>query len=147
MATHFKIAANAAFTDNCTEFYQDPVNGEYNPRYQWPRRGSILPCLSGVQIQDMGLDMQDRKILIRDNYALKQSHVDALQAKYEQKGAEWYFTDGVYTFRVVIWDFQPTLNTRAWFKGLSLAEDGDPPADRYIWYNYEMTLLVRGVIT
>ncbi len=144
MASHFKIAADAAFAIDVTEFYQDPVGGIYNSRYEWERRGSILPCLSGVQVQDFGFDMQDRKIFISDQYALKQSHVDALWAKCSQRNAEWYFTDGVHVFKVVFWKFFYEPKGSLWFKGLQLAQ---PPADRYTWYSYEITLLVREVIS
>lgn len=146
MASHFKIAANAAFTEDVTEFYQDPLGGEYNPRYEWKKRGSILSCLSGVQAQDFGLDMQDRKILIRDTDAMHQSHVDALQAKYEAKGVDWYFTDGAHVFKVRFWDFQPVQNVKWLVKGLHRVDPGDPiPAD-CDWWSYEIILLVREVV-
>jgi hypothetical protein len=147
LASHFKIAADAAFTTNVTEFYQDPVGGEYDPEYEWEGRGSVLPCLSGVQIQDFGVDMQDRKILIRDNDAMKQSHVDALDAKWPAKDGQWYFTDGIYVFKV---QFQRSprgwrkwLNTKLYFKGLQISQ---PPPERYVWYSYEIILLVRECI-
>ncbi|MBN1253995.1 MAG: hypothetical protein JXA50_01810 [Deltaproteobacteria bacterium] len=146
MASHFKFASDPSFTADVTEFYQDPhVFGEYNPYYQWGRRGSIAPCLSGVQIQDMGFDMQDRKIIIRDpSKALKQTHVDALWAKCQQKNAEWYFTDGVHVFKVRFWYFDAPPFQSLYGKGL---QESQPPPDRYVWYSYEMILLVREVIS
>lgn len=146
MASHFKFAADPGFTENVTEFYQDPfVYGEYNPYYQWERRGSVLSCLYQVQVQDFGFDMQDRKILIRDpSKALKQTHVDALWAKCQQKDAEWYFTDGVHVFKVRFWFFDALPFQTLYGKGLQIDQ---PPPDRYVWYYYEIVLLVREVIS
>ena len=144
MASHFKIAADAAFTVDVTEFYQDPVGGQYDSRYEWERRGSIHMCLSGVIVQDFGYDMQDRKILISDEYAMRQAQVDALWAKCVQRNREWYFTDGVHVFKVVFWRFTYDPHGSFWFQGL---QHNQPPDNKWIWYSYEMTLLVREVVS
>jgi hypothetical protein len=145
MASHFKFASDAAFTINVTEFYQDPLGGEYDDRYEWKKRGSINVCLSGVQVQDYGFDMQDRKILIRDTDAFKQAHVDALWAKYAAKNAEWYFTDGVNIFRVLFWDFRVWRNVKSFVRWLHMSPR--PDAGSIVWWSYEIILLVRGVVS
>ena len=149
MASHFKIAANAAFAIDVTEFYQDPLGGEYDPEYEWEGRGSVLPCLSGVQVQDMGVDMQDRKILIRDTDALKQAHVDALEAKYQVRDTMWYFTDGLNVFKVQFTrhprGFRKWRNVKSFIRWLHMSPR--PDAGSIVWWSYEIVLLVREVIS
>jgi hypothetical protein len=88
--------------------------------------------------------MQDRKIIIRDTDALKQSHVNALQAKYATVDTDWYFTDGVNVFKVRFWDFRYWLNVKFWLQGLQISQ---PPPSKWVWYSYEITLLVREIIS
>jgi hypothetical protein len=142
MASHFKLAQDFNFTVDVTEFYMDPLKGEYDPRHDWKRRGSILPCGSGVIYQDFGVDMQDRKILIRDTDAMKSSHVAAIDAKW-MANQEWYFTDGVHVFRVKIWDWHPWQNTGWLIKGLHAVGPGEEIPSDCDWWSYELILLVR----
>jgi len=145
---HFKIAADQTFTTDVTVFTQDPVHGDYDPEYDWPGRGSHLQTLGDVVHQDFGVNAADRKIMIRDDDALTQAVKDALQAKYETAGAEWYFTDGVKVFRVRFSrnprGFRAWRNMRLWGLGLQISQP--PPAD-YVWYSYEMILWVIEEVT
>ena len=130
-----------------TYFYQDPTHGEYDPEHGWEGRGSHIPTLSGVFHQDFGIDIKDCQILIRDEDAFTQAIKDAIQAKYQEKGAEWYFTDGVNVFKVVFSrqprGFHAWRNMLMWGLGLQKSQ---PPPDRQVRYSYEILLHVLEMI-
>lgn len=150
-SVHFAIYStdntDPDLASDCTWFYQDPTHGEYDPEHGWEGRGSHLPTLSGVFHQDFGVDVKDCKILIRDDNALTQPIKDALQAKYQAKGKQWHFTDGVNVFLVIFSrsprGFRAWCNMRMWGLGLQVSQ---PPPDRYVRYSYEILLHIVEVV-
>jgi hypothetical protein len=148
MAGHFKIAADTAFTTSVTTLDQDPTHGEYDPAYEWEARGSHLRTLGGMVHQDFGVNEADRVIMLRDEDALTQATYEALKTKYEAVDTDWYFTDGVQTFKVRFSrsprGFRAWRNMRLWGLGLQLSQ---PPPSSYIWYSYEIILRVIEEVT
>ena len=97
-ATLSPTGAEVVFLD------QDPTFGEYTPQ-KGQKRGSVIPTLGGVQVQDFGIQVQDGRILISDEKVPgAQATLDALQAMYAAQDTDWYFTDATRCWKV---RFQP----------------------------------------
>ncbi|MFA5394417.1 MAG: hypothetical protein WC346_00175 [Methanogenium sp.] len=80
---------------------RDPIyTGSYDPHAGTTMRGSIIPTLGGVVIQDFGVMEQDQRITISDEAAISKTTVDELVALYEVSSAEYYFTDGYDCFKI-----------------------------------------------
>lgn len=76
-------------------FDRDPIaTGNYDPHAGTTVRGSVIPTLGGVIIQDFGVQIQDQRINISDEAAFKKATVDALTALYIISSGRYYFTDG-----------------------------------------------------
>jgi hypothetical protein len=57
-------------------------------------RGSVIPTLGGVVVQDFGVQIQDQRITFSDEAALSEITKEALKTLYEVSSGEYYFTDG-----------------------------------------------------
>ncbi len=80
---------------------RDPIyTGEYNPHAGTTVRGSVIPTLGGVFIQDFGPMGQDQRITISDEAAISEDTVASLINLYEAVSASYYFTDGFDCFLV-----------------------------------------------
>jgi hypothetical protein len=76
-------------------FDRDPIaTGSYNPHAGSTVRGSVIPTLGGVVIQDFGVQIQDQRIAISDEAAMTKTTIDALIALYQTTSGSYYFTDG-----------------------------------------------------
>jgi hypothetical protein len=76
-------------------FDRDPIaTGSYEPSAGTTVRGSVIPTLGGVVIQDFGVNVQDQRINISDEAAFTKATVDALTALYIVSSGRYYFTDG-----------------------------------------------------
>lgn len=76
-------------------FDRDPMpNGAYDPYAGSTVRGSVIPTIGGVVIQDFGYQIQDQRISISDSEAFCQTTVDALDTLYRASSGVYYFTDG-----------------------------------------------------
>jgi len=76
-------------------FDTDPIaKGNYDPYAGTTIRGSVIATLGGVVIQDFGSQIQDQRIRISDEAAMKESTVASLLSLYEMVSTEHYFTDG-----------------------------------------------------
>jgi hypothetical protein len=74
---------------------RDPIaTGNYDDHAGTTMRGSVIPTLGGVVIQDFGYQIQDQRISLSDEAALTIETVNALRAIYEISSGEYYFTDG-----------------------------------------------------
>ena len=73
----------------------DPiVNGKYEPNAGTVVRGSVIPTLGGVVVQDFGVFHEDERIEFTGDDALTSEVAEALQTLYEASSAEYYFSDG-----------------------------------------------------
>lgn len=82
-------------------FDRDPIaTGDYNPHAGTTVRGSVIPTLGGVIVQDFGPQIQDQRITIQDEAAFSQNTIDDLIAAFELASREWYFTDGYDCWKV-----------------------------------------------
>ena len=80
---------------------RDPiVTGNYNPHAGTTVRGSVIPTIGGVVIQDFGVQVQDQRITFSDEAALTKATVDALILLHEASSGVYYFTDGYSCFKV-----------------------------------------------
>jgi len=76
-------------------FDRDPIiTGSYDPHAGSTVRGSVIPTLGGVVIQDFGPQIQDQRISFSDEAAVCLATITALTALYELSSTELYFTDG-----------------------------------------------------
>lgn len=74
---------------------RDPIiTGSYDPHAGSTVRGSVIPTLGGVVIQDLGPQIQDQRITFSDEAALTLSTITALTTLYKLSSTELYFTDG-----------------------------------------------------
>ena len=81
--------------ENLFIFENDPIaKGTYNPHAGTTVRGSVIPTLGGVVVQDFGPEIMDQRISFSDEAALSKSAIDDLIALYELTSKELYFTDG-----------------------------------------------------
>lgn len=82
-------------------FDRDPIaTGEYDPQAGSIMRGSVIPTLGGVVIQDFGAQIMDQRIRISDDAAMSESIVESLYSLYILAAAVYYFTDGYDCFLV-----------------------------------------------
>lgn len=82
-------------------FDRDPIaTGEYDPQAGSIMRGSVIPTLGGVVIQDFGVQIMDQRIRISDDAAMSKNVVESLYSLYVLAAAEYYFTDGYDCFLV-----------------------------------------------
>lgn len=80
---------------HCFVFPQDPIGkGSYDPHVGTTVRGSVIPTLGGVIVQDFGPQIQDQRISFSDEAALTLTDKNALIVLYELASLELYFTDG-----------------------------------------------------
>ena len=76
-------------------FDRDPiVTGSYDDHAGSIMRGSVIPTLGGVVVQDFGVQIQDQRITFSDEAALSEITKEALKTLYEVSSGEYYFTDG-----------------------------------------------------
>jgi hypothetical protein len=137
-----------ALATNVTEWGLDPIEGEYDPQFEWDGRGADIATLGGRVIQDYGLVETDRKIKIagRD---LTQALKTAIESKFATVDGQWHFTArkaaGVAAdvwkvqFRRVPRGFTSVLDGPVFAVGRMYAE---PPDSGYERYTYEIVLLV-----
>ena len=82
-------------------FDRDPIaTGSYDPYAGATMRGSVIPTLGGVVIQDFGPQIKDQRITFSDEAALQKATVDDLVTLEAISGWEGYFTDGYDCFLV-----------------------------------------------
>lgn len=82
-------------------FDRDPMpDGNYDPYAGSTVRGSVIPTIGGVVIQDFGYQIKDQRIAISDSAAFSQTTVDALDLLYRVSSGEYYFTDGYECWKV-----------------------------------------------
>jgi hypothetical protein len=86
-------------------FDKDPIDAggssaSYKPYSGSTTRGSVIPTLGGVIIQDFGSQIMDQRIIFSDTAAISKATVDALVALEAISGREYYFTDGYDCFKV-----------------------------------------------
>ena len=76
-------------------FDRDPmVTGKYDPHAGTAFRGSVIPTLGGVVIQDFGSQIKDQRISISDEAALSADTITTIKSMYEAVDTQYYFTDG-----------------------------------------------------
>ena len=112
-------------------FDQPPIFGEYEEPGGSRVRGSVIPTLGGVQVQDFGAHVTDGRIRIAEQNALYEATVSALHTIH-QAGAEYFFTDGFNVWRV---KFSRPNGFMAW-KNLFWKQHG------IAVYSYEINLVV-----
>jgi len=87
--------------DDMVVLDKDPiVTGDYDHFAGSVMRGSVIPTLGGVVIQDFGSQIQDQRITFSDEAAISQATVDALVALEAVASGEYYFTDGYDCWKV-----------------------------------------------
>jgi hypothetical protein len=80
---------------------RDPIStGAYNPHAGTTVRGSVIPTLGGVVIQDFGPQIMDQRITISDEVAITKDVIDDLITAFEVASEEYYFTDGYECYKV-----------------------------------------------
>jgi len=126
-----------------TSWKPDPRTAEYDPRFEWTGRGSHTATLGGMDHQDYGLEIQDRKIRIAGQDFSEALRLE-LETKYEALDTEFHFTSGLggvvrVRFSRVPRGFISVLNASLFAKGLFL---NTIPAEQYRRYNYEIMLHV-----
>jgi len=74
---------------------RDPIaTGKYDPYAGSVMRGSVIPTLGGVVIQDFGTQIMDQRIVISDEAAISKDTVDSLIEIEALTSGQYYFTDG-----------------------------------------------------
>jgi len=74
---------------------RDPIaTGKYDPYAGSVMRGSVIPTLGGVVIQDFGSQIMDQRIIFSDEAALSKETIDDLIALEAITSGQYYFTDG-----------------------------------------------------
>jgi hypothetical protein len=114
---------------------RDPiVTGSYDPHAGSTVRGSVIPTLGGVVVQDFGPQIQDQRITFSDEACLAQSTITSLIALYELTSTELYFTDGYDCWLVQFARPQGFLHRRNLITShFAVAR-----------YDYEISLVVKG---
>jgi len=80
---------------------RDPIiTGSYDPHAGSAYRGSVIPTLGGVVVQDFGPQIQDQRITFSDEACLTQNTIMSLIELYELSSTELYFTDGYDCWKV-----------------------------------------------
>uniref|UniRef100_A0A6M3J6N5 Uncharacterized protein n=1 Tax=viral metagenome TaxID=1070528 RepID=A0A6M3J6N5_9ZZZZ len=77
---------------------RDPLTGTYDPQAGDSHRGSVIPTLGGVIIQEYTANIKDQRIKISDTDALTQENINTLRTV--AASGEWYFTDGYDIWKV-----------------------------------------------
>jgi hypothetical protein len=86
---------------NMVVFDRDPIaTGNYDPYAGSIMRGSVIPTLGGVVVQDFGTQVMDQRISFNDEASISKTTVDALIALEAVSSGEYYFTDGYDCFKV-----------------------------------------------
>jgi hypothetical protein len=74
---------------------RDPIaTGKYDPYAGSIMRGSVIPTLGGVVVQDFGVQIKDQRIVFSDEAAISKTTVDDLITLEATTSGEYYFTDG-----------------------------------------------------
>jgi hypothetical protein len=82
-------------------FRDDPIaKGNYDPHAGTTVRGSVIPTLGGVVVQDFGPMVMDQRISFSDEATLTDEDVTYLITLYELSSQELYFTDGYDCWKV-----------------------------------------------
>jgi hypothetical protein len=82
-------------------FDTDPIGkGTYDPFAGNTMRGSVIPTLGGVVVQDFGEQIQDQRITISDEAAFSILTNQAFIAASQISNGQFYFTDGYDCFLV-----------------------------------------------
>src|SRR5687767_5454670 len=74
-----------------TDWLLDPIEGEYDPEFEWDGRGAAVVTLGGRIVQDYGRSELDRNIRIA-GADLTAAERAALDQKYSAIDTEWFFT-------------------------------------------------------
>lgn len=83
-------------------FDRDPIaTGKYDPYAGSIMRGSVIPTLGGVVVQDFGTQVMDQRIVFSDEAAISKATVDSLIALEAETSGEYYFTDGYDCWKVM----------------------------------------------
>lgn len=84
-------------------FDRDPIaTGNYDPHAGSLMRGSVIPVLDGVVIQNFGYNIEDQRINISDEAALTLTTINAIKTLYTgTPTTARYFTDGYDCYKVV----------------------------------------------
>lgn len=83
------------------KFDRDPmITGKYDAFAGTTFRGSVIPTLGGVVVQDFGTQIKDQRINISDEGALSLITVTAIKALHDASDTEYYFTDGYDCYKV-----------------------------------------------
>lgn len=94
-------ANNATPPASLVVFDKDPtVTGDYDHFAGSVMRGSVIPTLGGVVIQDFGEQIMDQRITFSDEAAISKNTVDAIVALEVITSGEYYFTDGYDCWKV-----------------------------------------------
>ena len=80
-----------ALASDVTEWGLDPIDGQYDPQFEWDGRGTDVATLSGRVIQDYGLVEKDRKIRIAGHDLSAALKAD-IEAKFTTVDGQWNFT-------------------------------------------------------
>jgi hypothetical protein len=137
-----------ALAIDVTEWGLDPIEGEYDPEFEWDGRGASIATLGGRVNQDWGQNEKDRKIRVAGQ-DLNPSLRAALETKYNAIDAEWHFTARkaavtpgdvwLVNFRRSPRGFTAVLDGPTFAVGRMYGEPPDPGYERY---RYELVLLV-----
>jgi len=126
-----------------TRWGPDPIDGEYDPTFEWQGRGSHVITLFGRKHQDSGQNITDRRIMIAgSDFTLDLR--DQIQSKYEALDTEFNFTDGEGDVFRVRFSRRPrgyhaVLNMGIFAKGILIE---NPPPAKYRRYSYEIMLWI-----
>jgi hypothetical protein len=82
-------------------FSSDPIGkGTYDPSAGSTVRGSVIPTLGGVVVQDFGPQIMDQRISFSDEAAIDTEDKEALTVLHDLSSLELYFTDGYDCWKV-----------------------------------------------
>lgn len=135
---------------------QDPIYGEYDPFYQLAIRGNVVETLGWRFTQIFPYNeggtqrsKHRRKILLREeSYSMSRASANSLVAMYANYGTKYRLYDGENIYRVWFsmdpagFKFHKALPS--WWEGRMAS---NPPADEFLFYNYEIILDVLQVVT
>lgn len=103
---------------------QDPLTGTYDINSEQMGRGSRIPTIGGVVLQDFGVLECDRVIRLEaENTAITSGEILKLQQAYEVVNGKYYFTDGQNCWQVQFakpGGFKYSQNMQAMFYGKDL---------------------------
>lgn len=134
-----------------TNWFPDPISGEYDEFFETEGRGSHVVTLGGPpgvakgrKHQDSGLFLLDRKIRIAGSDFTKVLR-DEIQTKYEAVDTEFHFTDGEgEVFRVRFLrrprGYHAVLNTPLF--AIGILTSNPPASEKYRRYSYDIKMFV-----